>query len=183
MKKKIVTIMISAITTATIIAGCAKNSTSKEATKTDASTAAVKEVETNTLEDIITLSIEDGSLKNEGSFGEMSYVIYDCDYYDSNNNVRGYYINTLNEPDAPYYITICSGMHSTGGYSIEFVSLELKGDTVTITVKEIAPDINGTVTEAFTYPSCQISIKPFNKKLVVKNTEGEELKYVDHIMK
>jgi hypothetical protein len=93
---------------------------------------------------------------------------------------RGYYIDTLNEPNAPYFYIICMGEKSTGGYSLEVKEVYRTddGETVVI-VDEKSPGKDDIVTQAFTYPTLMIEFPSYQEKITIKNMDGvkfEQLK-------
>ena len=86
--------------------------------------------------------------------------------------MRGYYIYTLNQTDSPYYYVIAMGEQSTGGYSISISDVKIdEENNVEVIVKETKP--TGTVTMAFTYPTCCLELKTLPNNIIIKNTEGE----------
>lgn len=122
----------------------------------------------------------------EGTAGDYTYEIEPNfaagrRYYDLSQ--RGYIWDSLEEMNAPVWITITSGEQSTGGYDINVVNIEADGDTVTITVEETSPEPTQMVTEALTYPCTTVRFDygtngtPHN--FVVVNTAGEEFSPID----
>ena len=87
---------------------------------------------------------------------------------------RGYYIDTLNEPNAPYFYIICMGEQNTGGYSLEIDKVKRTDDKTEIIVKEIKPKRGDTVTMAFTYPTIIVEFPSYQENIIIKNTNGEE---------
>ncbi len=87
---------------------------------------------------------------------------------------RGYYIDSLNEPDAPYFYIICMGEKSTGGYGIKVKEINKKDDLTEIIVEETSPDPGSIVTQAFTYPKVVVKFPKYQEKITIKNTNGEE---------
>ena len=92
---------------------------------------------------------------------------------------RGYYIDTLNQIDAPYFYIICMGEKSSGGYGLEIKEVNKIGDTTEVIVKEIKPKDGSIVTMAFTYPTLMIEFPEYQSKIVIKNTDGEEFENLD----
>ena len=86
---------------------------------------------------------------------------------------RGYYIDSLDEPNAPYYYIICMGEKNTGGYSLKIKEVNRDNNKTEIIVEEIEPGKNETVTMAFTTPTVclELSKKPNSIKII--NTEGK----------
>ncbi len=88
---------------------------------------------------------------------------------------RGYYIDTLNEPNAPYFYIICMGEKNTGGYSLEVKEVYRTDDNETVViVKENTPGKNDMVTQALTYPTLMIEFPTYQEEITIKNTEGVE---------
>jgi thioredoxin-related protein len=92
---------------------------------------------------------------------------------------RGYYIDTLNQIDAPYFYIICMGERSTGGYSLKIKEVNKVDDVTEIIVEEFEPKEGSVVTMAFTYPTVMIEFPEYQDNIVIKNTKGEEFKYLD----
>ena len=93
-------------------------------------------------------------------------------YLDIKN--RGYYIDTLDEPNAPYYYIICMGEQNTGGYSLKIKEVNQVEDKTEIIVKEIEPYKGEIVTMSFTYPTIIVEFPKKQENIVIKNTKGEE---------
>ncbi|MBR3277495.1 MAG: protease complex subunit PrcB family protein [Lachnospiraceae bacterium] len=91
---------------------------------------------------------------------------------------RGYYIDTPEEPDAPYYFIICSGQKSTGGHGISIVDLGMYGDKLYIVAEETSPAPDEMVTEAFEYPYCVLELDKLPKSYEVINTGGIYFPYI-----
>ena len=92
---------------------------------------------------------------------------------------RGYYIDTLNEPNAPYFYIICMGEQTTGGYSLEIKDVNKVEDKTEVIVKENKPGKNSVVTDALTTPTIMIEFPEMQKNIVIKNTAGEEFKQLE----
>lgn len=86
---------------------------------------------------------------------------------------RGYYIDTLNQPDAPYLYVICMGEKNTGGYSLKVKEVNMNGEKTEIIIKEIVPGGSDIVTMAFTYPTVIVEFPKYQENIIIKNTEGE----------
>ena len=71
------------------------------------------------------------------------------------------------------------GERSTGGYSIKVKEVNKVGDTTEVIVEEIEPKEGSIVTMAFTYPTVMIEFPEYQDNIVIKNTKGEEFKYLD----
>ena len=104
-------------------------------------------------------------IDESGKISNVDYKVYhgfSTQNYDLTK--RGYYIETYNRVDAPYFYVICSGTRYTGGYSIEIVDLKIDEDlNVEVVVKEEEPCDDCTVTQALTYPYVVLKLsKPAN---------------------
>ena len=105
----------------------------------------------------------------------LKYTIANTNYYDNAKLAeRGYFIEELKSNDI--YLTICMGEHSTGGYDITVNGMQYDetSDTLTITVQEKYPDPNLSVTQAFTYPYCIVSLNRVPNNIKVIDTFGFE---------
>ena len=119
--------------------------------------------------------------------GEKTKLIEGTDYnikgvYSGNSvntSKRGYYINTLNEPNAPYSYIICMGQKNTGGYSLKVTEVNKVDEKVEIIVEEKTPGDNDMVTSAITYPTVVVEFPEYQKNIVIKNTKGETFKKLD----
>ena len=92
---------------------------------------------------------------------------------------RGYYIDTLDEPNAPYYYIICMGEKNTGGYSLKIKEVNRVDNKTEIIVEEIEPGKNETVTMAFTTPTIVVEFPEYQENIVIKNTNNEEFTYLN----
>ena len=92
---------------------------------------------------------------------------------------RGYYIDTLDEPNAPYYYIICMGEKNTGGYSLKIKEVYRDNNKTEIIVEEIEPGKNETVTMAFTTPTIVVEFPEYQENIVIKNTNNEEFTYLN----
>ena len=86
---------------------------------------------------------------------------------------RGYYIDTLNQPDAPYLYIICMGEKNTGGYSLKVKEVNIDDEKTEIIVQEIVPRDDETVTMAITYPTIVVEFSKYQENIIIKNIEGE----------
>ena len=86
---------------------------------------------------------------------------------------RGYYIDTLNQPKAPYFYVICMGQKSTGGYSLKIKEVKDVDGKIEIIVEEIVPDESDMVTMAITTPTIIVEFSKYQENIIIKNTEGQ----------
>ncbi len=87
---------------------------------------------------------------------------------------RGYYIDTLDEPNAPYYYIICMGEKNTGGYSLKIKEVNKNDNRTEIIAEEIVPGKDDVVTMAFTYPTIVVEFPKYQENIIIKNTDGVE---------
>ena len=55
---------------------------------------------------------------------KITYKINNKSSNSSGCSERGYYVDTLNQPNAPYYYIISMGEQNTGGYSIKITDVK-----------------------------------------------------------
>ena len=112
--------------------------------------------------------------KKEKLVENIDYTVrrYNGSYLDLSE--RGYYIDTLNEPDAPYLYIICMGRKYTGGYSLKIKEVYKIGDKTEVIVNENIPPEESIVTQVITYPTIVIEFPKAQENIVIKNTEGVE---------
>lgn len=135
---------------------------------------------TETSAEWISARDEKGSLSDSGEVCGFKYEILMKEYYESSHKTRGYHMDTLNEPNAPYYYWIFMGERSTGGYSISVYDILSDGaGNVIIKVEETSPGPMDHVTEAFTYPSCSVSLYPCPVSVSIMDLDGNEFKQID----
>lgn len=86
---------------------------------------------------------------------------------------RGYYIDTLNQPNAPYLYVICMGEKNTGGYSLKVKEVNINDEKTEIIVEEVVPGEDEIVAMAFTYPTIIVEFPKYQENIIIKNTKGE----------
>ena len=86
---------------------------------------------------------------------------------------RGYYVDSFNQDDAPYYYIICSGKKISGGYALKIKEVSKNNNQTEIIVEEIAPSKSEIVTMAITYPTIIVEFPEYQNNIVIKNTKGE----------
>jgi len=111
--------------------------------------------------------------KTEGTISNVTYKIHD-NYNNYHFSRRGYYIDSEDKLNAPYYYIITMGERRTGGYSIFITDLKIdENNNVEVIVHETAPKPNDITTQAFTYPACCLELNTYPNNIVIKNTKGE----------
>ena len=114
-----------------------------------------------------------GVLPDKGVAGDYEFELYKPDSFGVMTKERGYYVDTLDEPNAPYFIVICSGEKNTGGYGIKITDLGFQDDKFLITVEETSPAEGDVVTQAFTCPFCVLKLDKMPARFLVINTNGQ----------
>lgn len=118
-------------------------------------------------------------LPPRGNIGGIEYSISQCDYFQKSKK-PGYYIDTLDEPNAPYFFFITSGRKNTGGYGVEIVNIEVdENKNMVVTVEFTSPKLSDVVTQAITYPCAQLTVSEYPASIVIKTTGGLELPVLD----
>lgn len=93
---------------------------------------------------------------------------------------RGYYIDTLNRPNAPYFYIISMGQQNTGGFSIKITDVKIdENNNVNVTVKEKEPKQGEVITTAFTCPTCELILSEEANSITIKDTNGNEYERKD----
>ena len=89
---------------------------------------------------------------------------------------RGYHIDSIDEPNAPYYYIICMGEKPSSGYSINVKEINKKNDSIEIIVEEssISEGKMAVVLTVLTYPSVVVKFPEYQENIVIKNTKGVE---------
>ena len=131
-----------------------------------------------------TLVASTRKLEQQGTVGDIEYRVLSQDEYGNlMTRQRGYYVDTLDEPNAPYFIVICSGSRNTGGYDIKIIDLAIEeNDILAIYVEETAPSPDMMVTEAITYPYCVLEVNKMPKGLRITNQIGDEFLPYDEVI-
>lgn len=90
------------------------------------------------------------------------------DWYSEKYMEEGFY--TKNTDDVKY-ILLAAGVQSTGGYSIEIISVEGKENEIVVDGKLNAPEEGEIVTQALTYPSALIKVEDISREAFKGNFE------------
>ena len=115
----------------------------------------------------------DETLPAKGTVDGYEYTVAKPQGLDiPDQKTRGFYIDTLEEPDSPYYFIICSGQKNTGGHDIKIVDLGMNGNTLYIVAEETSPAPDEMVTEAFEYPYCVLELDKMPESYMIINTGG-----------
>ena len=120
----------------------------------------------------------------EGTVGDYTYEIEpnfadDKKYYLDDLKNRCWFLDSLEEPNAPLWVIISSGEKSSGGYDIGVVDITEEDGTIVITVGETSPSPDESTTEEITTPNVTVRFEygengtPSDIKVV--NTAGVEI--------
>jgi len=114
-------------------------------------------------------------LPDEGTVGGYNYrILTHNEYGNLMIDERGYYIDSLDQPNSPFFVVICSGWRATGGYELNITNVDIQGDEFVITVTETAPGPTQMVTQAITYPYCVLELDRLPEDLKVVEANGNE---------
>ena len=86
---------------------------------------------------------------------------------------EGYYIDSLNQINAPYFYIICMGEKNTGGYSLNVKEVNKVNDTTEIIIEEIVPSEGDVVTMAITNPTVIVEFPKYQDDITIKTTDGK----------
>ena len=103
------------------------------------------------------------------SSGQFTYQITENT---QGSEYRGFYLDEEEDPDSPLYVYISSGEKPSGGYSLSVEEITANGNSVSIIVKETAPEPAQAVTCALTYPACVVAITPKPEDVNVRTENG-----------
>ncbi len=87
---------------------------------------------------------------------------------------RGYYIDTLNQPNAPYFYIVCMGEKGHIGYNLKVKEVNKSKHKTEVIIEEIAPNKGETL--EYTNATLIIEFPSSQKNITIKNTKGEEYK-------
>ena len=164
-----------AVTILAVLTGCnAKTPVTESETSETKQTTVSTSGETDPYSEPVTSPYSDEWPVNTGSLGDLEYNLQSVSI-DFMSRERGYYIFDADGGDYPVNIIIAAGEFSTGGYDIFIVDMDYDGKTLTVTVKETYPEPTDMVTEAFTYPCCEIQLNKLPGSVTVIDESGNEL--------
>ena len=92
---------------------------------------------------------------------------------------RGYYIDSLNEPNAPYFYIISMGNKSVEMYTLELKEVTRINGKTEIIVKEIPPTQEQMSQEGFKYQTIVVKFPEYQENITIKNTDGEEFQLLN----
>ncbi len=82
---------------------------------------------------------------------------------------RGYYVDTYNEPNAPYFYIICMGKKDTKGYSLKIKEVNKVDKKTEIIVEEVTSTKNTELS-----PTIVVEFPNYQDGIIIKNTKGKE---------
>ena len=170
--QKIICCGTATVTILTALSGCKAKTTVPESETKQTTVSTSKETDPY-IEPVISPYSGQWPVKT-GSLGDLKYNLQSVTI-DFMSSERGYYIFDADGGDYPVNIIIAAGEFSTGGYDICIVDMDYDGKDFTVTVREIYPDPTDFVTEAFTYPCCEIQLNKLPGSVTVIDESGNEL--------
>ena len=116
----------------------------------------------------------------KGIIGGIEYSITpDAGYY-RKSKTAGYFIDTLDEPNAPYMFFITSGEKPTTGYGVNIVNIEMDDQNNMVVTVEFTEPTDKNVTKEKTNPTTCLSVMPpYPADVVIQLTNGDMLKYLE----
>ncbi|MBR2294824.1 MAG: hypothetical protein IJ869_03585 [Clostridiales bacterium] len=115
---------------------------------------------------------DSGNLSPDGTVGDMEYRIMGQDQYGCYNQGRGYYIDTLDQPDSPYFIVVSAGIPEREGGELTITDLGMQDSTLVIVVEE--KEATGAKTDELDCPCAVLEVDHMPSDLVVVSTTGEQ---------
>ncbi len=116
----------------------------------------------------------------EGTVGGFEYSITENAGYWQESETPGFFIDTLEEPDAPYFFFITCGEKNTGGYGVTVTDITVdENENMEITVCFTEPDPDAVVTMAFECPMTQVTVDRLPGSITIKTVDGIELECLE----
>ena len=118
-------------------------------------------------------------IEREGNVGGYHYTVEENTSYFRKNETAGYYLDTLDQPNAPYLVFITSGEKKTSGYGVEVTGINVDAnDYMTITVQFTEPDSKSSVKKEKTYPTTTVTLDKMPSDITVELTDGSTLMWL-----
>ena len=119
------------------------------------------------------------AIASEGDVGGYHYSIQEQAGYWQQSQTAGYYMDTLDEPNAPYFVFITSGEKKTTGYGVEVTGIDVDSNNfMTITVQFTDPDSKASVKKEKSYPTTCVTLDKMPDDITVELTDGSTLKWL-----
>ena len=120
------------------------------------------------------------SVAPQGDVGGIHYSVTENASYFRKSKTAGYYIDTLDEPNAPYFVFITSGEKKTSGYNVVVTGIDVDANSdVKITVQFTEPESKANVTKGKTYPVTQVTLDQMPGDVTVELTDGSTLIWLE----
>ena len=123
------------------------------------------------LENRISLKEQNGSLPDQGTVGDIQYRILEQNSFSTNKSKFGYYIDTLDQPDSPYYIVITLGPTTYERAEISIVDLGMDESTLHILVRET--DVTSGPTCSTFSPTCVLEVDHLPENIQINGETGK----------
>lgn len=118
-----------------------------------------------------------GNLPEKGTVGDMEYRILKKGELGSYNTSRGYYLDMVDELNAPLLIVICAGTHKAVDAEIKIVDVGMDGSTLVIVVDESKG--SGEKNKELDCPTCTLEVDHEPSDLLIVTTAGEKFEKVN----
>ncbi|MCR5011151.1 MAG: protease complex subunit PrcB family protein [Lachnospiraceae bacterium] len=120
------------------------------------------------------------AIEPEGTVGGFNYSVTENAGYWRESKMPGYYIDSLDEPNAPFFFFITCGEKNTGGYGVVVTDITVDEDeNMEITVCFTEPEPDAVVTMALEYPMTQVTVDRLPASITIKTVDGTELEELE----
>ena len=92
-----------------------------------------------------------------------------CQFKEKDLSIKGYYLETFNQPNSPYYYLISAGENPNGCYGISVDNILYDKGNLTINVQFTSPSVDDTCTDALVYPHICVEINDIGDHNVTIN--------------
>lgn len=163
--RKIATAAMALTLIAGVFTGCGTTAATNNTTAAPAATQYTLSA------DISLKSQNNGTLPETGNIGDIAYEFLNSDNFGYKFKEKGYIIDSLEEPDSPFFIVITSGPETAAGATIKIVDIGEENGTVKIVVEENAA--KGEDFDDVYSPFCVVKFDRLPGSLEIRNTNGE----------
>lgn len=129
------------------------------------------------LDNRISLKEQYGSLPDSGTVGDIQYRILEQNSFSLYESKAGYYVDTLDQPNSPYYIVITSGPTKYEKAEISIVDLGMDGTTLHILVRET--DGTGGPSGSTFSPTCALELDHMPENIQINGENGKVFNLIE----
>lgn len=129
------------------------------------------------LDNRISLKEQNGSLPDIGTVGDIQYSILEQNSFSTHEKEFGYYIDTLEQLDSPYFIVITSGPTKYERAEISIVDLGMDGSTLHILVSE-KDGTSGPSGSTFS-PTCALEVDHLPEDIQIHGKDGKVFNLIE----